>query len=1082
MSKFCLLITAFAASVWGQTSCNSTGASIVRPCLNNSPSREFGQPALLPSLNSTAPNLVEGRELNQPFAVAFDTSVTPPIMYVVDEANSRVLAYQNPANLNPCGINNLTCGMATQVIGPRPRDFTTTFPGGPNAPSPAVTAGFNAPTSAAVDANGNLYVLDAGNNRILRFPAPFKQTGALWVTDLVIGQKSVASGTSPNQGLAAPSATSLFFSSGGTLFNSSLTIEPATGALWVTDPGNNRVLRFPTSQLAANTTLPQADLVIGQSNFTSQQVPTPPPNTLNQLVYTSLYEPSGITFDAKDRLYVSDGLSGQFYRVLWFNAAGSYATGMAASRILGLVFQLPSPAPTVTFPNQYQLLGPVGLAAYPGNNLWVCDVGNNRVVEYDVPENWPAVPSSTPGQAPTTGQISPPMLPAGVIGQPSLTATCPSNGCQNKGQPKPDNTTLATPVGLALNGTDLWIADTGNNRVLDFPQQSGGTYSAASHLAGQVDYPYNSPNLIEGREVYFPSASSIVNLPFAGGGIAIDHNSTPPHMYVADTANNRVLCFNNAYNNPTRADLVLGQTDLYSSLTNSPLNLTTTMTQSGLYVPTDVAVDANGNVWVADAGNGRVLRFPAPFSQPAGTQILPTVVLGQLGFTGTPITNASIETMDVPYGLAIFSDGSLAVSDAALNRTLIFKKTGSDFQNSQSASIVLGQTDFQSSTHSSTAAGLYSPRHMSVDTSDRLYIADAANNRMVVFNGANNLANGSASSLQVSFNAPQTVKVSPLTGFIWVSSTNSDQLYLLPEYDTLIIGQTPNGFPYYAQIPTQTPVIAIELDNADNMITSELANRVTFYYPAIAWQNVGNYNSQPLAPGQLALLYQYGAGFSFTSMGAQPPLPPKLGDVQILVNGTAAPIYELDPDAIAFQVPSSAPTSGTSSFVVLHPSTGQIIGTGNVPMAQFNPGFFAQGQGGVYGIGLLAAVNSTGGINGPSNPIKANCPTTPTNCNFISFYLTGGGAFPGIPDGQISSTLVNTIVQPQILSVDGWVGQAPSSQIQYSGNSFFPGVWQINYYVGNVYGPGNHVIAVLMNGISSNIGPSGTIQVYFVSN
>ena len=165
------------------------------------------------------------------------------------------------------------CGFADLVIGPRPGDFFTTFQGGPNASAPAVTAGFSAPTSAAVDASGNLYVLDAGNNRILRFPAPLKQTGALWTTDLVIGQKSVASGILPNQGLANPSAGSVFFSSNGSFLPAHLTIEPATGALWVTDPGNNRALRFPVSQLAPNTSLPQADLVIGQSNFTSQAKP-----------------------------------------------------------------------------------------------------------------------------------------------------------------------------------------------------------------------------------------------------------------------------------------------------------------------------------------------------------------------------------------------------------------------------------------------------------------------------------------------------------------------------------------------------------------------------------------------------------------------------------------------------------------------------------------------------------------------------------------------------------------------------------------------------------------------------------------
>src|SRR2546423_11568931 len=66
--------------------------------INESPSREFGQLKLLPNNNigTFAPNLVEGRELNQPYGIAFDTSVTPPIMYVVDTGNNRILAWQNP--------------------------------------------------------------------------------------------------------------------------------------------------------------------------------------------------------------------------------------------------------------------------------------------------------------------------------------------------------------------------------------------------------------------------------------------------------------------------------------------------------------------------------------------------------------------------------------------------------------------------------------------------------------------------------------------------------------------------------------------------------------------------------------------------------------------------------------------------------------------------------------------------------------------------------------------------------------------------------------------------------------------------
>ncbi len=318
--------------VWGQ--CNQTGTANVSPCINSLPTREFGQPqnpATLTSLNSVAPNLVEGREVYQPYAVAFDTSVTPPILYVVDSLNNRVLGYQNPASLNACGTSAPTCGFANIVIGPRPRDFNTTLPGGPNAISPAVTTGLNFPLSAAVDSSGNLYVLDAANNRIVRYPSPFKQTGALWVTDLVIGQRSINSGTSANQGQPLPSATSLNFANGQ--LSAGLTIEPSTGALWVTDPGNNRVLRFPATQLAANTVLPTADLVIGQTNFTTYQLPTPPAGVPSELVFTALYQPAGIVFDQSDNLYISDGES-SFYRVMFYKPG--FGTGMSATRVLGL--------------------------------------------------------------------------------------------------------------------------------------------------------------------------------------------------------------------------------------------------------------------------------------------------------------------------------------------------------------------------------------------------------------------------------------------------------------------------------------------------------------------------------------------------------------------------------------------------------------------------------------------------------------------------------------------------------------------------------------------------------------------------
>src|SRR5690242_8547217 len=64
--------------------------------LNPTPSRIVGHPlpeVLAPA--SSAPNLVEGREFWWPQGVALDTSVTPPILYVSDTNNHRILAWKN---------------------------------------------------------------------------------------------------------------------------------------------------------------------------------------------------------------------------------------------------------------------------------------------------------------------------------------------------------------------------------------------------------------------------------------------------------------------------------------------------------------------------------------------------------------------------------------------------------------------------------------------------------------------------------------------------------------------------------------------------------------------------------------------------------------------------------------------------------------------------------------------------------------------------------------------------------------------------------------------------------------------------
>src|SRR5208282_5352180 len=94
----------------------------------------------------------------------------------------------------------------------------------------------------------------------------------------------------------------------------------------------------------------------------------------------------------------------------------------------------------------------------------------------------------------------------------------------NQSLPQPTASTLNLPVAGAFAGSDLFLLDTGNQRLLALPQ-TGGSFGAANRLLGQLDFQYNSLNLIEGREAGFTEnfGSCTVNgaLPFFVGGSAV---------------------------------------------------------------------------------------------------------------------------------------------------------------------------------------------------------------------------------------------------------------------------------------------------------------------------------------------------------------------------------------------------------------------------------------------------------------------------------------------------------------------------------------------------------------------------------
>jgi len=1022
--------------------------------INGLPTREFGQPTLAIPIVSNSPNLVEGREVYSPTAIAFDNSVTPPHVYIADTLNNRVLAWNNANSVTEGNFADLVIGQPT---------LYATFSGGPGTSS---STGLSLPTGLAVDSSGNLYVADSLNNRILRFKTPFKQQAGDLPVDLVIGQKNSSTGNSTNQGFSTPSASSLYLAIANSagVIPASLAIDP-TGNLWVADPGNNRVLAFPPSSLVANTSLPAASIVIGQTSFISNQV-----SSTNE-VQTNLgilVQPSGVATDSQGNVYVTDA----FVRAIEYVAP--VQIGAVGAKVLGIP---PTSTTTqVTYPTASTLGSITSSGNAPpygiflgGSTVFVCDSPQNRVVSY----NSLAVPS---------GGTSP--LETGVVGQPSFTV-----GQVNQGQVNPSNQTFSFPIAGAIrtDNNEMWIVDQGNNRVVAFPSQGGGIYSTASRVIGQTDFIYGTANLIVGSEMWING----------GGGIAIDSTSNPPHLYIADSLNNRILAFKNAYSVgissgvlTQKADLVIGQADLLHSTINSPGGVIGQPSATGLYQPVGVAVDSKGNLWVADSGNGRALRFPAPFAQPAGSVQTATVVLGQPDFV-TYNTGASQFSMIQPYGVALFANGgapgssSLAVSDPGANRILIFNRpSGSDFTSGTAAQYVVGQPTFSQVGPGSTSSELNGPRHLAVDSSDRLYVCDYNNNRLEVFTKPS--ANNPNSNLIVGIAQPQGVIVSFLTGRSWVTSTaNYGTVYQLPEFQTL---QSTNQ--YTQEISAYFP-LAVALDPFDNLLVADSANRVTFYFGQLYYRNTASYaagvnSAAGPTPGMLVEIALEGCstctGYSFnlptsysgsTPQNLATPWPLTENNIQVTVNGYPAPIFRMDSNVISFEIPNEAGQSGPASFIVTNTSTGQVlaVNTGVYNMQPTSPGIYTSNA---AGTGLVAAnvFTSAGAcvgncINSPSNPATVG--------GVVGLWLTGGGYVSGLPaDGtapgggfspQFSPTV---IIQGAVATV---VGSAMSPQ--------FPGVWQVNVVVpaGTTSSTISPVsVVVILDDNQSNIG--GTTSFY----
>ena len=344
-------------------------------------------------------------------------------------------------------------------------------------------------------ANGILFVVDSNrffadpvNNRVLLFPtngvpagtfpgpvSPFPKPYDELTFPTPLGNTCLVCLGTATVYLGQPDANNATPNTTQNGFNIPTAVATDGTHVVVADSDNNRILiwnSIPTQRFGQN-----ADVVVGQADFTHNATAVPPNSK-------SLRGPQGVWIQ-NGKLFVADT---QDHRVLIYNQIPT-SNGAAADVVLGQPnFTTTVPATTITpAVAANTLFSPVSVTS-DGTHLFVTDLGNTRVLI------WNSIP--TTNQQPADVEIGQPDMTTALDN--NTPALCASNGKDSSGNPTyPSrcNKTLSFPRFALSDGKRLWIADGGNDRVLVYSQIPTSNAAAADYVLGAPDDLTDNPSL-----------------------------------------------------------------------------------------------------------------------------------------------------------------------------------------------------------------------------------------------------------------------------------------------------------------------------------------------------------------------------------------------------------------------------------------------------------------------------------------------------------------------------------------------------------------------------------------------------------
>lgn len=360
---------------------------------------------------------------------------------------------------------------------------------------------------------------------------------------------------------------------------------------------------------------------------------------------------------------------------------------------------------------------------------------------------------------------------------------------------------LGGPTGIAMDAQgNLFIADTQNNRI----RRVDHATQIITTVAGGV------PDTLSFCAVYFacgdggPATSAILASPM---GVTVDASG---NLYIADTANNAIR----KVNTKGIISTLVGKGSFYAGYTGDG----NPAVEAEIAGPNSVAVDAAGNVYIADTLNARVRKIVA------ATGIINTVAGGGPGCTAANCL--ATDALVLPTQVALDTAGNLYIADpsalgplpGAYSLILVVNAKTQIITNlagNASAQSCKAETDEYGDGCVATSALLVNPYGIAFDSAGDIYFADGTADIVRRIDAKTQIITAVAGNYQTGFtrsgpataaelDQPFGVAFDPLGNLYFADTLN--QVIRKVTYSTVVTTATPTFTPTPGSYTTTTDV------------------------------------------------------------------------------------------------------------------------------------------------------------------------------------------------------------------------------------------------------------------------------------